>query len=159
MAGYGDDAGFAQWLTDNGLTAPAGSVPAARNRGSAFVDTYEPKFPGTRTGGYAQGRAWPRTGATTYYGEVIPSDVIPVPVVQASYYAAYQELQSPGSLSPVVVGSETVKREKVGSLEVEYASGTTAEEILAMSQPNVMAIDGLLWPFLYARCVPYAAVV
>ncbi|EPE96994.1 DnaT-like ssDNA-binding protein [Rhizobium grahamii] len=87
---------------------------------------YEPKFSGSRTGGFAQERAWPRTGASTYYGEVIPPDAIPVASENGSYEAAFLELTNPGSLSPVA-GSSTVKREKVGQLEVEYAASTSTD--------------------------------
>nr|WP_234895473.1 DnaT-like ssDNA-binding protein [Sinorhizobium meliloti] len=88
--------------------------PAARLRGSLVVDRYKPNFSGRRTGGYSQERAWPRTGATTYFGEAIPSNETPVAIINASYEAAFVELTNPGSLSPVVTGSQTVKHEKVG---------------------------------------------
>lgn len=160
MTGYGTDNGFQTWLTDNGLTAPSGSVPAARNRGSLFIDSYEPRFVGHRTAGYDQERAWPRTNATTYYGDTVPDSTIPNAVLTASYYAAYQELQSPGSLAPVIIGTDIVKREKVGQLEVEYAVGSgSAEEIAASAKPCMTMIDGLLWPFLFAQNMPAALVV
>lgn len=155
MAGYGDNAGFTAYATGNGYVIPDGTtdaqITAARQRGSMVIDRYEPRFTGSRTAGFAQERVWPRTGASTYYGEAIPSVSIPVAIVNASYEAAFLEVVSPGSLSPVVVGSQTVKREKVGSLEVEYSSSSTmtAEQMVAMSTPIVTAIDGLLWPFLY----------
>lgn len=150
MAGYGSDIAFTAWAAENGLTVPDGNVTAARQRGSAYIDgRYEVRFPGARTGSYSQERSWPRTGAETYYGEAIPSNVIPDPVIWASYTAAFQELTSPGSLTPVIIGSSTVKREKVGPLETEYAVATTQAEIVAMATPVVTAIDGLLWPFLY----------
>jgi hypothetical protein len=150
MAGYGTDEAFTAWAADNGLTVPDGSVTAARQRGSAYIDgRYEARFPGTRTGGYSQERSWPRTGAETFYGEAIPSNVIPDPIIWASYTAAFQELTSPGSLAPVIIGSATVKREKVGPLETEYAVATTQADIVAMSTPVVTAIEGLLWQFLY----------
>jgi hypothetical protein len=155
MAGYGDNAGFTAYATGNGYVIPDGTtdaqITAARQRGSMVVDRYEPRFTGSRTAGFAQERAWPRTGASTYYGEDIPSASIPVAIVNASYEAAFLEVVSPGSLSPVIVGSATVKREKVGPLEVEYSSSTnmTVEQMVAMSTPIVTAIDGLLWPFLY----------
>jgi len=156
MAGYGSDIGFAAWALENGLTVPDGTVAAARNRGSAFVDGYEAKFPGDRTGGYDQDRAWPRTGASTYSGTDIPSSSIPVAIVTASYVAAFQELSAPGSLAPVIIGTETVKREKVGALEVEYVTGSTVSDLRDMARPIMTEIEALLWPFLYQ---PGAAVV
>ncbi len=105
---------------------------------------------GRRATGFAQERAWPRTGAITQWGEAIGEADIPAAIVNASYEAAFLELTSPGSLSPVVTGSSQVKREKVGSLEVEYAgsSSTSAADAAAMATPVVTAIEGLLWPFL-----------
>ncbi|RVP23947.1 DnaT-like ssDNA-binding protein, partial [Sinorhizobium meliloti] len=98
----------------------------------------------------AQERAWPRTGATTYYGEAIPSNDTPAAIVNASYEAAFLELTNPGSLSPVVTGTQTVKREKIGQLEVEYSasSSTDIDDLVALATPVVTTIEGLLWPFL-----------
>ncbi|WQO64236.1 DnaT-like ssDNA-binding protein [Sinorhizobium medicae] len=154
MAGYGTNDGFTAYATEAGYVFPDGTTDAqkdaARQRGSLAVDRYEPQFSGRRTGGYAQERAWPRTGATTYYGEAIPSNEIPVAIVNASYEAAFLELTNPGSLSPVVTGSQTVKREKIGQLEVEYSSSssTDIEDVVALATPVVTTIEGLLWPFL-----------
>ena len=154
MAGYGTNEGFTAYAEAAGYVIPDGTTEpqktAARQRGSLFIDRYEPRFSGSRTDGYSQERAWPRTGASTYYGEPIPSDVVPVAIENASYEAAYLELTNPGSLSPVVTGSSTVKREKVGSLEVEYATSSSAdiEDIIAMATPVVTAIEGMLWLFM-----------
>ncbi|WP_312416688.1 DnaT-like ssDNA-binding protein [Shinella sp.] len=154
MAGYGTRADFTTYATAAGYAFPDGTTDAqkdaAMQRGSLVIDRYEPRFSGKRTGGYAQERAWGRTGASTYYGEAIPTGVIPEAVVNASYEAAFLELTNPGSLSPVVTGSGTVKREKIGQLEVEYAasSSTSIADLVAMATPVVTTIEGLLWPFL-----------
>ncbi|MGN7770162.1 DnaT-like ssDNA-binding protein [Phyllobacterium sp. 22552] len=134
-------------------------IVAAMLRGSLFIDRYEPKFSGTRTGGYNQERAWPRTGAVTYYGQEIPSDVVPQPIINASYEAAFLELINPGSLS-VVTGNSIVKKEKVGEVEVEYAvsSGTLSADVVAAATPVVTIFDGLLWQF-FRQIVPWALVV
>jgi hypothetical protein len=164
MAGYGDNAGFTTYATAAGYVFPDGTTEdqktAARQRGSLVVDRYEPRFSGTRAGGFAQERAWPRTGAATYYGEAIPSDSVPAAIVNASYEAAFIELTNPGSLSPVVTGNAAVKREKVGPLETEYATSSSSSQadIIAMSTPVVTTIEGLLWPFLY-QSLPAVAVV
>ncbi|KSV95384.1 MULTISPECIES: DnaT-like ssDNA-binding protein [Sinorhizobium/Ensifer group] len=154
MAGYGDNDGFTAYATAAGYVFPDGTTDAqktaARQRGSLVIDRYEPRFNGRRSGGYAQERAWPRTGASTYYGEAIPSGEVPVPIINASYEAAFLETTNPGSLSPVVTGTSTVKREKVGQLEVEYAtsSSTDIDDVVALATPVVTTIEGLLWPFL-----------
>lgn len=154
MAGYGDNVGFEAYAAAAGYTLPDGytqpQVTAARQRGSMVIDRYEKYFSGTRTGGYAQERAWGRTGASTYYGEAIPTGEIPAAIINASYEAAFLELTNPGSLSPVITGSATVKREKIGQLEVEYStsSSTNIADLVAMATPVVTTIEGLLWPFL-----------
>jgi hypothetical protein len=164
MAGYGDNTAFTDYVTGNGYIVPSGTsdglITAARQRGSMVVDRYEVKFSGRRTGGFAQERAWPRTGAMTYYGEAVPPDIVPVAIVNASYEAAFLELMKPGSLSPVVTGSSVAKRKKVGQLEIEYSSSSAAsvDELVALATPVVTTIEGLLFPFLTA-CVPGVLVV
>ncbi|MGO8368871.1 DnaT-like ssDNA-binding protein [Rhizobium ruizarguesonis] len=154
MAGYGSNAAFTAYADAAGYVVPEGTsadqITAARQRGSLVIDRYEARFSGKRTGGYAQERAWPRTGASTYYGEAIPSDLVPIAIENASYEAAFLELTNPGSLLPVVTGSSTVKREKVGQLEVEYAtsSSMSVDDLVALATPVVTVIEGLLWPFL-----------
>ena len=160
MAGYGSNEAFRAYATDAGYVIPDGTsdadIAAARQRGSIVIDRYEMKFSGTRTGGFAQERAWPRTGATTYYGEAIPSDVIPAAIVNASYEAAFLELTNPGSLLPVITPGAAVKREKIGQLEVEYQqtpSSATVDDLVRLATPIVTIIEGMLW--LYLRpCLP-----
>ncbi|MBZ5761582.1 hypothetical protein LAV84_18290 [Rhizobium sp. VS19-DR104.2] len=154
MAGYGNNTDFSAYAEAAGYVIPDGTsdaqITASRQRGSLVIDRYEAKFSGQRTGGFAQDRAWGRTGARTYYGEAIPDGLIPVAIINASYEAAFLELTNPGSLSPVVTGSSTVKREKIGQLEIEYAasSSTSIADLVAMATPVVTIIEGLLWPFL-----------
>jgi hypothetical protein len=157
MAGYGDDAGFTVWATAAGYTVPAGTVAAARQRGSLFIDgNYGARFPGTPTGGLEQEREWPRTGASDRYGNAIDAATIPTRVINASYEAALRELQSPGSLAPDITPGKVKKRVKVeGAVEVEYAvgQGTAAEQ-----QPVITVIDGLLAPLL-TQAMPVILVV
>lgn len=150
MAGYGSDSGFADWLTENGYTLPVGSPSAAvlRNRGAAYTDgVYGARFSGIPTGGFAQERAWPRTGAYAY-GQPIGDSIIPDAVIKASYAAAWQEASSPGSLSASGSEASRVKREKVeGAVEVEYqaSSGSFSASSLVTLLTDV---EGLLAPFL-----------
>lgn len=159
MAGYGDDAGFNAWATENGYDVPAGTVSAARQRGSAYVDAlYGDRFSGQPVGGIDQERAWPRVNATDKWGNAIASVQVPQRVVHASYHAALQELRTPGSLEPVVIAAERVKREKVDSLEVEYAGGVEGDAVAALT-PVISAIEGLLAPLLVTSTGPAIAVV
>jgi len=150
MAGYGSDDGFSAWLAANGYSLPEGApTPAVlRQRGSAYVDgVYGPRALGSPTDGYAQERAWPRTGATAY-GSAIPVDAIPNAWVEASYAAALYEAQNPGGLAVVATPGQAVKREKVGSLEVEYQ--TVQGGALEAATPMLLTVEGLVAPFLYS---------
>lgn len=124
MAAYGDDPGFAEWLAEQGYTLPSGSpTPAVlRARGSAYVDTYEAFWSGSRTGGVVQELGWPRTGASINCRIAIPSDVIPPAVIAASYRAAWLEAVTPGVLAgPIVTPGGRVRSEKIdGAVEVSY---------------------------------------
>ncbi|UXN58273.1 DnaT-like ssDNA-binding protein [Phyllobacterium zundukense] len=159
MAAYGTQEAFEHYATDHGYVIPEGTtdaqIAAAMLRGSLVIDRYEPKFSGTRRGGYDQSREWPRTGVVTYYGQAIPSEAIPQPIIDASCEASFLELSTPGSLSPVVTGNSVTKREKVGELEVEYAvsSGSSSADVVAAATPVVTIIEGLLWRFM-RMCVP-----
>ncbi|MCM2293039.1 hypothetical protein NAC44_11970 [Allorhizobium sp. BGMRC 0089] len=160
MAGYGTNSDFTAYATAAGYVLPEDTtdaqIAAARQRGSLVIDRYEVKFSGTRTGGFGQERSWPRTGAITYYGEAIPSDVIPAAIINASYEAAFLELTNQGSLLPVITPGQSVKREQVGQLEVEYqdiASGATVYDLVRLATPVVSIIEGMLWLFL-RPCLP-----
>lgn len=145
---YGTDQGFSDWLAINGLTLPlTAPTPAIlRQRGSQYVDgVYGSRFWGVPTGGFAQERAWPRTGAKAY-GQDIPDSVIPVAVEHASYAAAHHEAFFPGSLSVAATHAGAVKREKVDVLEVEYVAGSG--DVVADATVRLTAVEGLLAPFL-----------
>lgn len=145
---YGSDSGFTAWLALNGLTLPAGAPDAAilRQRGSQYVDnTYGPRFWGVPTGGFAQERAWPRTGAKAY-GQDIPDDVTPVAVEHASYAAAHQEAIKLGSLSVSATATGAVKRKKIGPIEKEFFEGSG--NVVADGTLKLSAVEGLLAPCL-----------
>lgn len=152
MAGYGSDNGFTDWLAANGFSLPAGSPTAAqlRQRGSVHVDRHS--FPGVPTGGYAQERAWPRTGATVY-GDSVPTDVIPVAIEQASYAAGYFEALNPGALTSRSSLDAGVKRKRTrveGAVDTEteyFADGSAAPDA-AITIPMV---EDLLAPFVLAE--------
>ncbi|RJX83490.1 DnaT-like ssDNA-binding protein [Pseudomonas sp. LS-2] len=141
---------------------------AALLRASVYIDgryrkqlpsgVWASLFPGLKTGGRAQAREWPRTGAADYEGNVLPDDAVPIEVEYATYEAAWRELSSPGSLSPDFVASQTIKREKVGPLETEYATGTLADGAASV-RPVISIIDEIIAPVLVARYVLPVAVV
>lgn len=123
MAAYGDDAGFAAWLAEQGYVLPvsAPSPAVLRARGSAYVDGYEAFWTGYRTGGVMQELGWPRTGATVNCVQPIPADVIPPAAINAAYRAAWLEANTPGILAgPATTPGARVKRQKVDVIEREF---------------------------------------
>jgi hypothetical protein len=161
MAGYGTDEGFTAWLASNGYVLP-GTAPAAdilRQRGSVYIDgEYGPKFPGTPVDILNQERAWPRTGAIVS-GVTIPVDLVPQAVINASYFAAYQEGLKPGSLIAKASGSGVIKREKIeGAVETEYFENKG--DAVSNATVRFSHIEGLLAPFLgSSRYGHYGAVL
>lgn len=147
MAGYGDDAGFTAWLADNGYELPdeAPAVAVLRQRGATIVDAlYGSRFVGEPTGGFAQERAWPRTGAFAK-GTVIPADVVPNDVIIASYHAALSAVESTGD-NTAIGTPQIIKRDKVGDVETEFAD--TASAFRWGDDVPVSILDGLLAPYL-----------
>lgn len=150
---YNATRGRAEWAD-----APDQERAAALIRGSDYVDQrYRgqagacdgPRFPGRKAGGRAQEREWPRSGATDRDGNIILINEVPREVEQATYEAAYRELLQPGSLSPDYVPSEQVSREKVGPIEVSYATSTDGDGV--PNRPVVTVIDEILGPVLARR--------
>ncbi|MGV6394516.1 DnaT-like ssDNA-binding protein [Pseudomonas caspiana] len=133
---------------------------AALIRASAYIDGRYRKqlpsgvwvslFPGTKTAGRSQSLEWPRTDAADYEDHPLAADEVPVEVERAAYEAAIRELASPGSLSPDYVASQTVKREKVGPIETEFAT-TAAFAGADAVRPVIRIIDEIIAPVLVAR--------
>ena len=158
MAGYGDDAGFSAWLADNGYTLPADApAPAVlRNRGSQYIDAvYGSRFLGSVVDA-TQERQWPREGAIVN-GKLLPSDVVPIAVINASYQAAWQEATNPGSLSVVGSPSGAVKRVKVGQIEKEFQAAKD-DGTAAWLTPLISIVDGMLAPFLKDEDLQYIGI-
>ena len=148
MAGYGTDAGLADYLAANGLVLPAEAPSPAilRQRASDYIDgLYEARFTGTRTDPLNQDRAWPRTGAVA--GIVaVPSDVIPKAVERAAYAAAFYEGQNPGKLSISATKGGALKRKKLDVIEKEYFEGSG--DAVADATVRLSTVEGALAPFL-----------
>lgn len=148
MAGYGSDGDMTEWMASNGYAPPSGDLSLAilRQRGSDHVDgLYGASLPGYPTGGIDQERAQPRTGAKAFR-QAIPSDVVPLRWIHASYFAALQEGLSPGVLSASASTAGAVKRRKVDVIEVEFFEGSGNAS--ADATPRWSVIDGLVAPFL-----------
>lgn len=156
MAGYGSDGDFSAWLTANGLSLPVGSpTPAVlRQLGSDYVDgAYEPRLQcSSRTGGFSQERAWPRTGhvigcmsfASAFLmaiSESVPDDLIPQPWINASYRAAYLQAVN-GFATGGGDPNRLTKREKADVLEREFFA--VGEGALAGNAAPGFIVDPLI---------------
>lgn len=146
---------------DRGYTLAAGDPQTALVRGTQYVDTYRFRFPGYRTKRRLQGLEWPRVGAYTnlssdgreypypnalfrtdsfqqYLGySFIPSNEIPVEIIQATCEAALRELAVPGSMQPDLERGGMVKSLAAGSVSIVYMDGATP-------QSTTQLIDGIL---------------
>lgn len=149
MSGYGSDAGFNTWLASWGYSLPIGAPTEAvlRQRGSMYIDgVYGGQFPGEPTGGLSQERAWPRTDAQDMYGNAIDPNTVPERVIEASYYAAFQEASAPGSLAASYTPGANKVLTQVNKIKWEIAgSGDTVSTGMATVYT---AIEGLLLPLL-----------
>lgn len=149
---YGDDAGFAAWLTSQGLTLPVGAPDAEvlREIGSSYVDAaYGYKLTcSQKTGGFAQELMWPRVNHVSD-GEVVPDDYIPTAWINASYRAGYLTAVTPGWATTGVDASRLTKREKVDVIEREFFSTSeTSGASSAPGMPSDSIINGMVSPWL-----------
>ena len=94
---------------------------------SEWIDnTYRSQFPGEKVGGRSQEREWPRYNAYDRSNNPIPSDEVPVEVLNATYEAALKEGTTPGTLSPDM--DPALSRIQADTVELEYAvPGQTTE--------------------------------
>ena len=100
---------------------------------------------GYRVNGRDQSLAWPRYNVSDREGYSIPSNEVPQEIVDACCELALRELVTPGTLTPDLIAGDSVKREKVGSLEVEYASPAMS---LADARTQVSIVGPLIGQFL-----------
>jgi hypothetical protein len=159
MAGYGTDAEFQTWLTAKGrvLPADAPAVAALRERGSVYIDgLYYRRFPGYPTGGAAQERQWPRSGAADRWGNDIASDDVPPRVVEASFEAAWIEATSPGALSATYTPGQNKVLTEVGNIKWTVVGDASGDDAMWLVST---VIDGILGPLLMPRDIPAILVV
>lgn len=146
---YGSDAEFTAWLVSMGLSLPGGApAPAVlRAVGSAYVDA----FYGSRYSGQVvavdQVEEWPRVGAYRGFAP-LPSDLTPLGIIHASYFAGYYAANNPGAFFEGGTGASLVKRETVGPLTFEYAIPSNPDSLAAVMTPILPMTDGLVMPYL-----------
>lgn len=156
---YGSVAGADAYHAARANAAWAGSdeaKQAALIRASAYIDgkyqrldscgRWVSMFSGVKTGGRTQELQWPRTGATDNEGMAIPPGEVPAEIERATYEAALREIVAPGSLSPDYIASESIKRQKVDVLEIEYQAPATSDGV--PTRPVLTVVDELVAPLL-----------
>ena len=149
MAAYGDDAGFSAWMESQGLALPIDApAPAVlRQIGSNYIDAaYECRLScSSRTGGFAQELAWPRSGHHVK-GQAVPDDFVPPAWVNASYRAAYLNAVTPGWAITGEDATRQTRRERVeGAVEVEYfAASEAVGSDVAPGMPSDSIINGMV---------------
>lgn len=154
MAIYGSTSG-ADTYHDARPTAAAWAAVTGPDEAMQVASDYidyriRSQLNGLKTGGRAQEREYPRTGATDASGYAIPSDETPVEILNAVYEAALIEGTTAGSLFKTLkAGSPLVKRVKAGETEVEFA-------LYGGAQPSYPAIEAALTG-LFGSTSQYAA--
>lgn len=152
---YVSEAELETYAEAHGLTLPTTDAETGIVRASAWVDAiYGPRFPGQRVNGRDQGLGWPRTHAYDDASELIPSDVVPVEVKNATCEAALREMTTVGILTPDIAVGPAVRRKSLGSMEIEYAVADGARAT-APGFPKIDAIMApLLWPLGGGGMIP-----
>lgn len=130
---YGTVAGLNAYAQLRGITI-SGSPGALLVQSHDYLETLS--YLGSRTVS-TQDDSWPRTGVIVD-GVSVPSSTVPQRIVDAEYVQAIAIDQGNGAQNAISPG---VKREKVGSLEVEYqdGAGSTTIDVKTM---------GILGPYL-----------
>lgn len=136
----------AHGLTDwtEAADSPASLKEAAIRRATAHLSNGY-RWMGLRRRGRDQALAWPRIDAYDRESYVISYEVVPVEVVHACCEIAAREVATPGFMNPDVIMVDRIRREKVGSLETEYADVGAYPEA---ARPVVFRVRELIGQFL-----------
>ena len=133
---------LAHGLTDwSGVaSSPSTLKDAALRRATSYLSNSF-TWKGYKLNGRSQALAWPRTDVTDEEGLDVASDEVPSEIIAACCEIASRELAAPGFTSPDVVLTDRIRREKVGPLEVEYASAPVSAEA---ARPVLMLVQDML---------------
>jgi len=96
------------------------------------------------TGG-AQALAWPRYAVTDEGGYTVPSDSVPVEVVESTIEIALLELGEPGAMTPTYVPGDRVKSEKFDTIAFEYDLSSQGAESV---RPVLLVVRDKIGAFL-----------
>lgn len=141
---YFSSIGFTNWET-----LSTEQKTSALVSGSNILDAiYAHRFSGKKTGGYQQSNQWPRSGANTRFGEVIPEDVVPDPIIHAAFEIARSEITKPNSILPATLSGQQIKRQKLDVLEREFFKNDIVDQYGHL--PYLPLIEGLIFDFIYS---------
>lgn len=135
---YCEAQGLTDW-TSVGASPPEPREAALRRATTHLSTGYGWK--GTKVNGRSQALAWPRSGVEDGDGDAVDADTIPSEIIAATCIIAAKELQTPGYMSPAVVLTDRVKRERVGELETEYVTATNTPDA---ARPVLLQIGDLV---------------
>lgn len=135
---YHEARGNAAWSAE-GVTDALRS--AALVRASQALDAiYGPRYPG-QVASPTQDLLWPRIGVV-WRGSELADDVVPPPIVRATYELALRELVRPNSILPDVTPGSVKKSVAVsGAVSVTYAVDSDPAKAM---QPVIALVDGIL---------------
>lgn len=129
-------------VTDWAARATTDKEVALRLATQFMLANYRTQWSGRRV--YrTQALDWPRYGVTVDEFP-IPSDEIPVEVINACIDLAVRSAGGTELLPDMETGSNAVKKDKIGPLETEYFENTTS------AADRFVAIDAALAPFFGA---------
>jgi len=120
---------------------PDDDTEAALRRATTWIDArYRSGFTGYRVNRRNQALEWPRHDAYDANDNYVAYNALPQEIVRATQEAAIRELAEPGSLSPDLTVGQTMKRVKVGPIEIDYDSSSAAYD----NRPISTVIDDIL---------------
>lgn len=141
---YFSTIGFTNWET-----LSTEQKTSALVSGSNILDAlYTHRFPGQKTGGFQQVDQWPRINAKTRFGEVIPEDVVPDPIIHAAFEITRSEVTKPNSILPATFTGQQIKRQKLDVLEREFFKNDQVDQYSHL--PYLPLIEGLIFDFIYS---------
>lgn len=145
---YGTVDGLKSYLNARQIDVSAfddDDISAALLVASEWIDAvYGSQFSGTKVGQRDQVREQPRNAQIDVYGYSVSSDSVPREVENATYQAAYRQLNSPGSLTLDYTPGKYKSVAIDGAINVQYATFNSAADI----QTQFTIIDQIIAPLL-----------
>ena len=152
MPGYPDSTLFQEYCDDRNIALPTldnDQMSAALLVASETLDMrFGAMFSGVKTGGRAQERQWPRTGATDKTGYEFGPSEMPQEVLSATYELAVLEAFAPGSLMVNFTPSKYKSASVDGAVSVEWVANMLSAWD---AQPDFHKVNLLIAPLLTAE--------